>query len=1065
MLGPLQVWDGAEWSAVRAPQQRVVLAVLLAEAGRTVTVDRLADEIWGERPPKTAATVVQGYVMRLRRQFGRDGARRLLTRDRGYQLVLDEPDLDAGEFERLADAGKRRLADGDPDAAASRLAAALALWHGPAMDDVPPSPTVTAEAARLEQCRLDALEARFEAELALGRHADVAGELRRLVGEHPLREELRAQLMLALYRSGRRAEALEAYRLGRRLLVDELGLEPGPRLRELEQAILADDPRIAEPVRVREAPAGDVAADGRRASGAGPGSAAAGQAMAPRQLPADAAGFTGRQAELRRLDTLLPAPAAAERGAAELVVCTIAGPAGVGKTALAVHWAHRVKGGFPDGQLYVNLRGYAAGAPLRPLDALARLLGALGVRSADIPVEHEAAAALYRSLLDGRRMLVLLDNAQHAAQVRELLPGGGSLVLVTSRDQLGGLVAREGAAPLTLDVLSAAEACDLLARQLGARAAADSAAVAELARLCGCLPLALRIAAAHVLTHPGHTIEDFAARLRTGDRLAMLEVGGDAQAAVRATFDLSYFALPAAARRLFRLLGLVPGPDVAAAGAVALAGVETPAAGRLLDRLVRTHLVDEPAPGRYALHDLLRLYAAERAAAEESEADRTAALHRLFCHYSGRLDAAAKVLYPDKLRLPAGEGGARDAAQFEGQAAASAWIEAERPNLTAAVRHAAEHGPPAAGWRLADALRGYFDLRRDTVDWPAVARWGLLCAQADGDRRAEAAAELSLALFHWNQTEYRPAVEHYGRARDLSRQAGWLDGHATALANLGIVHHEQGQLRQAADHYRQAIAIHQQTGYLAGQGSHLGNLGECYHVLGRLDDALAALTEARELRRKVGARAPEADALRVLAAVHRDAGRQAQALDLAAAAVGLAQDIGDLRFQADARNTLATIRHRLGDPRQAADEHREALRLARDIGSGYAEAEALVGLAAAHRHVGHHDSAAAAAGEALTIARRSGLRLLEGHCLTELAALHLDRDDRARAFDHARLALAVHTETGYRLGAAQAHLIAGHALRGSGRPADQDHERLAGELFAEIGADPADHARALFRQV
>ncbi|WBB61228.1 BTAD domain-containing putative transcriptional regulator [Streptomyces sp. WMMC500] len=1055
VLGPLQVWDGADWSLIRAPQQRVVLAVLLTEAGRMVTTDRLTDEIWGERPPKTAASVVQGYVMRLRRLLGGAEASRLTSHDRGYRLVVEEPDLDARVFEQLAESGKRSLADGDPDAAATRLNEALALWRGPALDDVPASRTVAAEAARLEQCRLDAVDARLGTDLALGRHADVVGELRRLVGEHPLREDLRAQFMLALYRCGRRAEALEVYRGGRRLLVDELGMEPGPRLRELEQAMLSDDPRLAAPA--REPAAGATATAGARGR------------VALRQAPADVAGFTGRDAELRRLDALLPGgdgPSHGGPGAAELVVCTIAGPAGVGKTALAVRWAHRVEDRFPDGQLYVNLRGYAAGAPLRPLDALARFLGALGVRAAEVPVEQEEAAALYRSLLAAKRMLVLLDNAQHADQVRPLLPGSGdSLVLVTSRDQFGGLVAREGAVPLTLDVLAAAEARALLVRLLGPdRVRGESAAVAELARLCGHLPLALRIAAANILTHPGLSIEDFTERLRTGDRLAMLEVHGDAQAAVRGTFDLSYFALQPESRRLFRLLGLVPGPDIAAEGAAALAGLTPSSAAHLLNGLVRTHLVEQPVPGRYALHDLLRLYAAERAAEEESDADRRAALGRLFGHYLSRVDATAQVLYPDKLRLPPPETDRpRADAPFADQDRASAWIEAERPNLTAAVHHAAGHGPQAAGWRLADSLRGYFDLRRDTVDWPAVARSGLQCAEADGDRRAQGAAHLSLALFHWNQAQYRPAIDHYTRAKDLGRETGWLDGHATALANLGIVYHELGHLQQAAEHYREALAIHQRTGYLAGQGSHLGNLGECYHVLGRLDDALAALTEARDLRRKVGARAPEADALRVLAAVHRDAGRQARALELADAAVALARGIGDLRFQADALNTLATIRHRLGHHPQAIADHREALRIARDIGSGYAEAEALIGLAAAHRHTGDPRRAADEAGEALDIARRTESRLLEGQCLTGLAAVHLDRGDHEAAVDHARQALTIHTETGHRLGQARAHLVAHHALRACERP-DQSHEHRALALFTEIGADWRDHARTLIRQ-
>ncbi|HVQ91156.1 MAG TPA: AfsR/SARP family transcriptional regulator, partial [Mycobacteriales bacterium] len=655
VLGPLRVWDGAGWSPVRAAQQRVVLAVLLAEAGRPVTKDRLVDEIWGDRPPPSAVGIVQDYVRQLRRLVGGGTRGPLVTRGPGYELGLADDELDAAAFDRLAAAGRRELAAGRLADGARQLADGLALWQGPALADVPASPTVATHAARLDRSRLAAAEERLGAQLDLGRHSEVLGELDRLIGEHPLQERLRAQLMLALYRCGRRSEALTAYRGAREVLVAELGLEPGRELRELQRAILADDPRLTAPT-----PFADLARPAQPAQPArpaqpdrqpGPAEAGAGRGT-PAQLPAAVAAFTGRDRHLRELDGLLATGAAARPPV--LVISTIAGAAGVGKTALAVHWARRVAGAFPDGQLHVNLRGHAAGPPVRPLEALAGFLHALGVPPADVPSEVEQAAALYRSVLAGKRVLVVLDNARHPDQVRPLLPSEpGCLVIVTSRDQLGGLVARDGAVRLALDVLTPAEARLLLARLLGAdRVAAEPLAAAELAELCGRLPLALRIAAANLGAAPRTTIARYTSQLAAGDRLAALEVDGDPQASVRAAFELSYRDLPGAAQRLFRLLGLVPGPDLTPPAAAALAAVPVEQAARLLDRLAAAHLVEHRVPGRYGCHDLLRRYAAERAGSDDPAADRQAALGRLVDFYLHSVAAAAERLYPHLLRPP-----------------------------------------------------------------------------------------------------------------------------------------------------------------------------------------------------------------------------------------------------------------------------------------------------------------------------------------------------------------------------------------------------------------------------
>jgi DNA-binding SARP family transcriptional activator len=612
ILGPLLVRSGAGWLPVPAEQQRLVLAMLLADAGRAVSIDHIVDALWGDRPPRRAVNTVQAYVLRLRRRLG-DGT--LVTRGRGYELLVGDNDLDAAVFERLVTAGRRELDRGRAEAGAARLVKALALWRGPAFADVPVSPSLAARAMHLEQLRLIAEEDRAGALLDLGRQLEVVDDLRRLVDESPLRERRWALLMRALDGCGRRAEALHAFHRARRVLRAELGLEPGPQLREVQRAILTGSgsaaPEDAVPARV-----------------------------VPAQLPADVSGFTGRDGPIDLLDALLRTDG--EDAGTAAVVAAIAGTAGVGKTALAVHWAHRVRDRFGDGQLYVDLRGRADGPPVRPIEALARFLRALDVPPEQIPSDVDEAGALYRSLLARRRVLVLLDNAHDAEQVRPLLPGHPHCIaLVTSRDRLGGLIARDGATPLPLDALTGGEARALLARLLGgARVADEPAAVADLAAVCDNLPLALRIAAANLSARPRTGIAGYVRRLRA-DRLGGLEAGGDG---VRAAFDLSYAALPDPARRLFRLLGVVPGRDISVPAAAALAGARPAEAEPWLERLAIAHLVQEHAFGRYTLHDLLRRYAAERAQAEEPETERRRALDRLYRYHQRGAGAAAAVL-------------------------------------------------------------------------------------------------------------------------------------------------------------------------------------------------------------------------------------------------------------------------------------------------------------------------------------------------------------------------------------------------------------------------------------
>ncbi|HYW23941.1 MAG TPA: AfsR/SARP family transcriptional regulator [Terriglobales bacterium] len=477
MLGPLRVRGSGGWVRIAAEQPRVVLAVLLEEAGRAVSTDRLIDAVWEDRPPRTAANTVAAYVLRLRRLIGGDA---FITRGRGYELSVGDDDVDALVFERALAAARRDLHAGRLECGAVRLAGALALWtrSEPALADVPSRPALEARVAHLELLRHGAAEEHTAVLLDLGRHAEVVDDLYRLAAEQPLRERRWELLMTALQRCDRRADALAAYARARKVLSAELGVEPDARLRHLHEAILAGQ-RAARPV------------------------AAERPLAVPAQLPADVSGFTGRARELEALDAML---AAADGPAGAAAVCAVAGAAGVGKTALAVHWSHRVAARFSDGQLYANLRGHAT--PTRPIEALARFLRALGVPGERVPADVDEAGALFRSVVAGRRMLILLDDARDAEQVRPLLPGSPEcLTLVTSRDRLGGLIARDGARPLALAALADGEAHRLLATLLGAtRVAAEPRATAEVARLCGNLPLALRLAAADLAIHPDSSI-------------------------------------------------------------------------------------------------------------------------------------------------------------------------------------------------------------------------------------------------------------------------------------------------------------------------------------------------------------------------------------------------------------------------------------------------------------------------------------------------------------------------------------------------------------------------------
>ncbi len=950
LLGPVRAWRGDRELELGGPQRQAVLGLLALRANQAVARSELIDGIWGENPPPSAVNALHVHVAGLRRVLEPDRASRapgqfLLAAGPGYSLRLESGQLDVQMLARHLDAARASRAAGDLSAAARSFDAALRLWQAAPLSGVP-GPWAEIERVRLSEVRLTAIEERAEIMLMLGYAAATATELTGLVREHPLREALRGQLMLALYRCGRQADALAIFAEGRRVLVQELGLEPGPGLQRLHEQILAADPALGPPAATMTL--------------AGPEHIWA----APAQLPGDVDAFTGRAGELATLDKLAamigPSGGAGQAGAgpAATVIC-VSGTAGAGKTALAVHWARRIRAAFPDGQLYVNLRGYDPGRPVPAGDALAGFLRALGVPGQDIPRDVDERAAAYRTLLDGRRILVVLDNASAVEQVRPLLPGSpSSLVLVTSRDSLAGLVARHGARRLDLDRLPHQDAVALLRTLIGDRAETQPDATATLAGRCARLPLALRIAAELAAASPAMTVAQLAGELADEQRrLDLLDAGGDPGSAIRGVFSWSYSHLPEDSARAFRLLGLGPGPDIDARAAAALTGTPPTQASRVLELLARTHLIHRTRPGRYGLHDLLRAYAAGLATARDAEAERQAALTRLFDYYLAAAAAAMDILVPAERHLrPRVHGTAPTVGPVDSAdpAAARAWLDAERAVLVTVSTHAAAGGSPAHATGLAGTLYRYLETGGHYPDAITIHSAARQAARHTGDRAAEATALTNLGIVDWRQGRYRQAAGHHRLALKVSQEIGDRSGEATALNNLGIIYEREGRHQQAADHYRQTAIAFAELDDRCGEARALTNLGGIDCLQERYEPAARHLHRALVLFREIGDRQGEAAALAGLGIVDGRQGHYERAAENYRQAIWLAVQIGDRPGEVEAHNGAGAVLLAVGQPGQARAQHHAALALASRIGDKYEQARAHDGLARTYRAIGGH---------------------------------------------------------------------------------------------------------------
>jgi DNA-binding SARP family transcriptional activator/tetratricopeptide (TPR) repeat protein len=1003
ILGPLTVRAGAAPLPLHGAREEKLLAALLLEPNRSVRTDRLIEAVWGDCPPATGRQQVHNTLAAMRRRFIAAGAPAdlLLRTSAGFVINVAESSLDAIHFDALATRARALAAVGEAATALRLSRSALDLWRGPALAGLDGRVFVSA-ADRLEEERLACLESRIEIELGLGgQHSSCSSlpaplphlvpELAALAGEHPLRERLVGLWMRALYREGRRSEALGVYAAVRTRLAEELGLDPGPELMQLHEAILRDEPGLLSGPEA--APAAAIAAAPAR--------------LSPAELPADLVDFVGRRAETDRVLEILRGSAAQA-----VPICAIVGQPGVGKTSLAVHVAHRLRASYPDGQLFVDLRG-ADQRPLGADDVLARFLRALGTPGAAIPRELQERAALYRSLLADRRVLVVLDNAADAEQARPLLPGTPSCaVLVTSRDRLAGLV---GSASVDLDVLATDGALALLDRAGGeGRVRAEPRAARELVRLCGGLPLALRVVGVKLATSPHRTLSALVARLADEQhRLDQLAHGG---LAVRRSLDFSYRRLAPADQILLRRAALLDATDFAGWTAAAVADQRAFAVEEGLDRLVGAHLLQAAGPDRagqvrYRMHDLIRVYARERAVADDSPDDRLAAVRRALHHWIALVTNAEETLVGPGHLAPSGpppEEVTPDPATLDRIAPDPlAWLDAERSALVATVRQAADLGLLAGCVRLACTPIRVFDFQVPHGDEITTHTIALDAARRIGDRRAEGTVLAGLArieIMSGRWAQGRPAMESAERAL---LAAGERHGLVLVYRELGNLDRFEGRPAAAQARYEAMVRICREIDDPVGEAFGLRGLAQIRLAAGQPERALGLLDAALAAAGRVPGRAPRPMVLYTLGLTSLELGRTScaeaafrealswcrrvgdvggEVVNLAGLA-GAALADGDLdeaeRLMAIAYGrqhlardkvtrgnvllTYAQVRLARGMAMSAAGFARQAVDTYRQLGASALQAQALDLIADSHQALGNVEAAASARAEAAAL--------------------------------------------------------------------------------------------------
>jgi DNA-binding SARP family transcriptional activator/tetratricopeptide (TPR) repeat protein len=907
LLGPVELFDGdGAAAAIAAPKRRAVLAVLALELNRVVPVDRLLYLVWDGSPPPRARTALQGHISALRRLLAETGGGlTLVTRHPGYTLLGTAADVDLHQIRALREQAART---DDDRAAVELLNRALALWRGRPLADLPGSALREGVAADLVRTRPAMLEAWAERKVRLSQGDETLVVLEDAVREEPFREPLVRLLLLALHQAGRQADATTLFHRTRHLLGTELGLDPGPALQAAYETVL------------RGAPVGRA------------------KPTTPAQLPREIAGFVGREAELRALDAVCGTHREPERPAASGLALVV-GPAGVGKTALALRWAHRGSRGFPDGQLFADLRGFSAAPSVTAASVLFGFLNGLGVPESEIPADADRRIALYRSLLAERRVLVVLDNVRDLADVLTLLPSGrGCAAVVTSRNLLGGLMAGPGAEVLRVGALAVEQSRDVLAGAAGrARIVAEADAAGELVRLCEGLPLALRVAGARLAAHPDWTVADLVEDLSDEHaRLSGLSTD-DADIGVEAALHLSYRALPESAAELFRLLGLYRGPEVNQWTAAALTGRAPADARRALTTLASAHLLYEPGPGRFARHDLVRLYTEQLADQGLPAETRDAAHRRLLDYYLATSAAAAEPAIAQKqllhrprsaptVHVPAVTGSAEAPAQ---------WFRTEAAAIRALVAACADGPSAGQAWRLAcNTMPLYFGTEH-VDDWVAASLSGLRAAEAAGELpgRSRMHSEVGMALEE--RGEHAEALRHLERAVELARESGDCGSHYLALFRLGIGQLGAGSVERATETTAAALREARELGDLPAQAQCLNNLGHAHNLLGDHGKALDCAEQARDLTAGAPASHTHIASLCTVTEALQGLGRTVQAVGFAREAARLCREYGNSAFEAQALHLLGRLQRDLGRPTEAA----ESLRQSRDLAAPLGRAE------------------------------------------------------------------------------------------------------------------------------
>jgi DNA-binding SARP family transcriptional activator/Tfp pilus assembly protein PilF len=979
VLGPLAATCDGRPVILHGPRQHRLLAVLLLNANLVVSAERLVDELWDD-PPATARRQVHNAMAALRRSLGSYGDVPIDTTDVGYRLAIRPEQLDVEVFRRHVHEAGRHAADGEVGDAVGSLTQALALWSGPALPGLD-GPLIRSAVAGLEELRLACLERLGALRLELGDAAGVLSDLTTWVAEHPLRESLRGSLMLALYRCGRQAEALDAYEQGRRLLAEELGLDPGAALRRLHEQILLD--AVPLPTAISAAPS-------EPATQVQPGGGVA------CTLPHDIVDFSGRAAELAQLRDGI-----ARSAATALAISTIDGMGGIGKTALAVRLAYLVRGDYPDGQHFLDLRGFTPGQdPMTSAQALDVLLRGIGVPVEQVPADEDSRIAYWRSQMASRRMLVVLDNAVDEGQVRPLLPGAAkTLVIVTSRRYLGGL---EGTSPLFLDVLPRPDALALFEQVAGRPLAEpDRAVAAEVVELCGRLPLAVRIAGSRLRHRPNWTVADLVSRLRDQRRRTRFLAIGDRT--VAAVLALSYRYLSPAQQRLFRLLGVHPGVDFEPYAVAALTGITPEEAEDGLDALVDENLLLQGIGGRYRIHDLVRDCAHELANQHDSTAELRAAAHRLLDYY---LRLAWRSCEPMARAAHRFQPGFLDPApELAAGTDPIGLLKVEHGNLVEAARYAAEHGWLDHTWQIPGALQPFLNRMNHHGNSLAMFERGLAAARELGDVPGESAMLSNIALIMRELGRFAEAQRLFEQAIAISRRTAALAAEACQLAGLGFTYRRAGQLRLAHETFAARREQAERAGVRGGYAALTNNLAVVCIATGRYAEARAYLEEVLPIARELGAVHDEAMLLGNLGQALDRLGQGAAALERFDRALELSRRVELRQGEAMGLAGRGAARVNLGDLAGGLADGRAGLVIARDAGAPYAECEALLVIGAAQAAAGQRTQAESAYEQARKIAAANDLPIQEARGCDALSRLRARAGDRAAAGRHRERAL------------------------------------------------------------